>query len=271
MKHSGRCARLCASRPTTSPLRQHLADTLLSYGRLEEAEQEYREALACAPQNQQLRIGLAKTLYQQGKNSPALAIIQDLIKNSLEIIPAQVYLLHARLLLRRGEIEQVAGGYEKALDADPSVADPILAEQLGLPVQPQRGYVHPENEYNHPENEGDEVIDGRVGVLVEGAPFLADADLERPTISFADVGGMEKLKDEIRLKIIHPLTHPEIYKAYGKAIGRGILMYGPPRLRQNAPGPCDSRRSQSIIFGGGHQRHSGYVAGQQRAQSARAV
>jgi SpoVK/Ycf46/Vps4 family AAA+-type ATPase len=36
------------------------------------------------------------------------------------------------------------------------------------------------------------------------------------------------LKEEIRLKIIHPLTHPELYKAYGKAIGGGILMYGPP-------------------------------------------
>jgi transitional endoplasmic reticulum ATPase len=39
---------------------------------------------------------------------------------------------------------------------------------------------------------------------------------------------MEALKEEIRLKIIHPLTHPEIYKAYGKKIGGGILMYGPP-------------------------------------------
>lgn len=34
---------------------------------------------------------------------------------------------------------------------------------------------------------------------------------------------MEKLKEEIRLKIIHPFTHPEIYKAYGKTIGGGIL------------------------------------------------
>ena len=39
---------------------------------------------------------------------------------------------------------------------------------------------------------------------------------------------MEPLKEEIRLKIIHPLAHPELYKAYGKPIGGGILMYGPP-------------------------------------------
>ena len=30
------------------------------------------------------------------------------------------------------------------------------------------------------------------------------------------------------MKIIHPLKHPELYKAYGKTIGGGILMYGPP-------------------------------------------
>ena len=36
------------------------------------------------------------------------------------------------------------------------------------------------------------------------------------------------LKEEIRLKIIHPLTHAELYQAYGKSIGGGILLYGPP-------------------------------------------
>jgi SpoVK/Ycf46/Vps4 family AAA+-type ATPase len=30
------------------------------------------------------------------------------------------------------------------------------------------------------------------------------------------------------MKIIHPLTHAELFKAYGKPIGGGILMYGPP-------------------------------------------
>jgi SpoVK/Ycf46/Vps4 family AAA+-type ATPase len=39
---------------------------------------------------------------------------------------------------------------------------------------------------------------------------------------------MEAVKDEIRMKIIHPLTHADLYKAYGKEIGGGILMYGPP-------------------------------------------
>jgi len=39
---------------------------------------------------------------------------------------------------------------------------------------------------------------------------------------------MESVKEEIRMKIIHPLAHPELYAAYGKKVGGGILMYGPP-------------------------------------------
>jgi SpoVK/Ycf46/Vps4 family AAA+-type ATPase len=39
---------------------------------------------------------------------------------------------------------------------------------------------------------------------------------------------MDSVKKEIELKIIKPLLHPELYKAYGKKTGGGILLYGPP-------------------------------------------
>src|SRR5436305_62231 len=59
-------------------------------------------------------------------------------------------------------------------------------------------------------------------------PRAGLGDIERPKVTFADIGGMEHVKEEVRIKIIHPLTHPELYKAYGKKTGGGILMYGPP-------------------------------------------
>jgi SpoVK/Ycf46/Vps4 family AAA+-type ATPase len=52
--------------------------------------------------------------------------------------------------------------------------------------------------------------------------------VERPKINFEDVGGMDHVKEEITIKIIQPLQHPDLYKAYGKKIGGGILLYGPP-------------------------------------------
>jgi SpoVK/Ycf46/Vps4 family AAA+-type ATPase len=39
---------------------------------------------------------------------------------------------------------------------------------------------------------------------------------------------MEELKEEIRLKIVYPLQHPELFKAYGRKAGGGILIFGPP-------------------------------------------
>jgi SpoVK/Ycf46/Vps4 family AAA+-type ATPase len=39
---------------------------------------------------------------------------------------------------------------------------------------------------------------------------------------------MDQVKEDIRMKIILPMMQPELFKAYGKAAGGGILMYGPP-------------------------------------------
>ena len=50
----------------------------------------------------------------------------------------------------------------------------------------------------------------------------------QPGITFADVGGMELLKEEIRMKAIYPLVNPELFASYGKGVGGGVLMYGPP-------------------------------------------
>lgn len=47
-------------------------------------------------------------------------------------------------------------------------------------------------------------------------------------ITFADIGGLEDLKEEIRFKIIEPFKNPDVFEYYGKSVGGGILMYGPP-------------------------------------------
>jgi SpoVK/Ycf46/Vps4 family AAA+-type ATPase len=53
-------------------------------------------------------------------------------------------------------------------------------------------------------------------------------EVSRPGISFADVGGMEEVKEEIRMKIIYPLQNRDLFRAYGKKLGGGVLLYGPP-------------------------------------------
>lgn len=196
--------------PDNIPLREHLAQSLLRAGRAVEAEDEYREALRLAPSNARLKVGLAQVFYQQGKNSQALVVVEDVIQQSDP--PAPAYLLYARLLFRSGEVERAVALYRQAIDADNSLIDAEFAGRLGIDADPLTSAV----------------VDGRVRAAGGGEEGAAEVSLERPKVTFADVGGMESVKDEIRMKIIHPLTHPELYRAYGKTIGGGILMYGPP-------------------------------------------
>ncbi len=51
---------------------------------------------------------------------------------------------------------------------------------------------------------------------------------ERPSIRFADVAGLEDVKEEIRLKMIYPFAHADLAQKFGIRAGGGILLYGPP-------------------------------------------
>src|SRR5215471_15565171 len=79
--------------PNNIALRQHLAETLLTHGHPEEAEKEFREALGLAPNSLSLKLGLARSFHQQNKQSHALVIIEDVVKNPSA--PARAFLLHA--------------------------------------------------------------------------------------------------------------------------------------------------------------------------------
>ncbi len=197
--------------PNNLALRQHFAETLLGHGHGEEAEKEFREALGLAPNSIPLKFGLARAFHQQGKHTHALVIVEDLTKNPNA--PARAFVLHARLLAAAGEIEKAVSEYRRGVELDRSAADTELATRLGIGAEEKES----------------EVVEGKVRAAWEGdEPQAFEREVERPKINFKDVGGMEKVKEEIRLKIIHPLTHADLYKAYGKPIGGGILMYGPP-------------------------------------------
>ena len=47
-------------------------------------------------------------------------------------------------------------------------------------------------------------------------------------VTLADVHGLEPVKRQVRLRILAPYQQPEIYEAFGREGGGGLLMYGPP-------------------------------------------
>jgi tetratricopeptide (TPR) repeat protein len=200
--------------PDNLPLRLHLADSLVSLARYEEAEREYKAALQAAPHDPSVKLGLANAYLQGGKASPAMVVVEELIK--LPNPPAKAYLIQSKLLFKAGDVDRAVRQYKRAVEADDALADAEYAGRLGVRASAD-------------EAERSEVVDGRVRASREEEDGSGtDVPVERPKVTFKDVGGMDALKDEIRMKIIHPLTHAELYKAYGKAVGGGILMYGPP-------------------------------------------
>ena len=201
--------------PENVPLRRHLAESLLGIGRPDLAEKEFREAVAMAPEDLDLKVGLANAFAQQGKNTLALVILEDVAK--APAAPARAFVAYARLLFNAGDVEQAVKKYRQGIETDPSAADAELGERLGVRAG------------NEPtEDVDDDVVEGRVRASWESPSDGPEIEVERPGIKFDDVGGMDGVKDEVRMKIIHPLDHPELYRAYGKSIGGGVLLYGPP-------------------------------------------
>ncbi len=207
--------------PENVPLRQALGDALMGAGLAAEAATEYRLALARSPEDAGLKLGLARAFHAEGKQSQALVVLEDLVQS--DSAPGRAFVLHARILAGIGEVEQAVRQYKRGVAKDRAAADLEFAGRLG--IRPE-----PDDEPNPflPDPDEDEVSDGRLRSTFSEGDGNAFAEIEKPKITFEDVGGMEALKEEIRLKIIYPLTHAEMFKAYGKAIGGGILMYGPP-------------------------------------------
>lgn len=192
--------------PDNLPLRMHVADSLFGLKRFEEAEEQYRKALEIRPNNKTAKIGLAHTFHKLGKNSAAFVIVEELLNDGTP--PAKVFLLHAHLLYESGDKIAAKEEYEKALVLDKDLKDLHFESKLKSKTT---SYAADE---------------GKVSVNLPDEDEIGE--IEKPKITFEDVGGMEKVKEEIEIKIISPLKFPDLYKAYGKKIGGGILMYGPP-------------------------------------------
>ena len=219
--------------PADAGLHRLLADSLAAAGRHDEAIQEFREALAIEPRDPGTMLALARAYCAVGKPATALVVLEDRAAHVPE--DAEALLLQATVLADLGRANEAARVYRTAIAADPRVADPALAARIGAAVDPDADEDEkpvqpsaPRGSDAEPREQVDELGRVRVPAEREGGGGEYEPDIERPRITFADVGGMDSVKDEIRMKIIHPLEHPDLYAQYGKSAGGGILLYGPP-------------------------------------------
>ena len=160
-----------------------------------EVEEQLNELLKIDSYNTQGKEMLASIYLKKGKTSTAIIILEELDNADDLSVDGKITL--SKAYLREENFERARELYEMVLLVNPEAND----EELDTAFRVQ-------------ETRNEEMI--------------ADGFLEKPNINFSDVGGLENIKKEIDLKIIKPLENAELYAAYGKKIGGGILLYGPP-------------------------------------------
>jgi AAA+ superfamily predicted ATPase len=174
--------------PEDPVLRRLLADALEQAGSPDDAERELKQVLRLADANAP-EPRLALARFYQRQGRAKAALV--LVEDLLTDVPDPA----AHRL--RGELRSTLGEHE-----DAPVLEIVSPQAASSAMDRSRAW------------------DSEVGEVPDRAT--------RAAVTFADVGGMESVKEEIRLKIIHPLAHPELYAAYGKQAGGAVLLFGPP-------------------------------------------
>lgn len=186
--------------PNNIPLRLHLADLLFKLKRFDESEIEFQEVLNFQQDNSKAKFGLATIYFEKGNFSVCNVVLEELIqqKNASE----EVYVLHMMALIEEKLFTEAVSVYQEYQREHPGFVHMDMEEKLKI---------------HSGSSEADDMdISDLMGFM------------SKPDVNFSHVGGMDVVKKEIEMKIIFPLKHPEMYKAYGKKTGGGILLYGPP-------------------------------------------
>ncbi len=70
--------------------------------------------------------------------------------------------------------------------------------------------------------------DFRDALKVVRPSALREVLLEKPNISWTDIGGLKEAKQEVKEAVEWPLQHPDAFRKLGIRPPQGILLYGPP-------------------------------------------
>lgn len=237
--------RALAESPENIPLLQLYAQSCLDAFSLSDAREAYERILKLQPSAAEACLGVARVLYLEGRTSEAAVRAETLVREKPDFAPAFVFL--SRLYLSEDNPALASDFYQRAISLSKQATDPALEKQLGLHKAEKADERTGEQRYlfsgdwrdDDPDLHGEQDDDFFFDEDDEDDPFAENgirhmerdfclADFERPKLNFSDVGGMDTLKEEIRMKVLYPMQNQELFKAYGKSVGGGVLLYGPP-------------------------------------------
>jgi SpoVK/Ycf46/Vps4 family AAA+-type ATPase len=165
-----------------------------------------RAAVDSQPDNVALRLHLAGLLLD---DDAAGALDQCSAVLGAEPDNAEAMALAARAAAATGDLNR-ASRYQRmaaALGAPP----PQVADEPGARLPAEGDLEH--------EEEIDSFLRDVLGT---------DPDVEIPTLTLDNVGGMEEVKRRLTTSFLAPMRNPEMRKLFGKSLRGGLLLYGPP-------------------------------------------
>ena len=95
---------------------------------------------------------------------------------------------------------------------------------------------------------------------------IREVFVEVPDVTWADVGGLEDIKDELRDAVQWPLQHPDVFEKYDMTPTKGILLHGPSGTGKTLLAKALARESGvNFISVKGPELMSKYVGESERA------
>lgn len=194
-----------AASPDNHYLIQLVLDAMVKGKFWDELQAECLQIITREPSNKKAKLGLAQSYFGKGNFSTAAVVLEELISQDSNNFDAQ--LLMCRIHMAENNLTEAVKAYQQIKELKPDFHDEEMEAKLLLNSE----QALKEQESSAFSDEVESQIFGK-----------------KEKTTFKDVGGMAYEKEQISLKIIHPLKHADLYKSYGKKIGGGILFYGPP-------------------------------------------
>lgn len=217
--------------PDNLPLILMLGQAYLEEFQFEEARETFENALRIEPGNPVARTQIAQLLEVEGRSSEAILRLEQVNSEHPDFGPA--WLLRAKFALLENDGQSARKFYNRAIEIDASlVSDELLKRirQAGGNQATEKARAPQPQQTS--ESQASAFFDSEFEEDLDEDPF-EDSDIEiefeqNPDVDFKRVGGMEAVKEDIRMKILYPMENKELFEAYGKKAGGGVLLYGPP-------------------------------------------
>ena len=78
---------------------------------------------------------------------------------------------------------------------------------------------------------------------------LREVIVQVPNVKWDDIGGLENVKEELRMAVEWPLKYPELFEASGAKQPKGILLYGPPGTGKTLLAKAVANESEANFIG----------------------